>query len=62
MHVEASVQYPMVTGGVMIVSTVISCFGKNKPSVKELASVGLAFIGMLTLFAIPIKKYNFKGE
>jgi len=52
----------MVTGGVMIVSTVISCFGKNKPSVKELASVGLAFIGMLTLFAIPIKKYNFKGE
>ncbi|MBE6787506.1 MAG: hypothetical protein E7537_04070 [Ruminococcaceae bacterium] len=54
MHVEASVQYPMVTGGVMIVSTVISYFGKNKPTVKEIISVGLAFIGMLALFAIPI--------
>ncbi len=54
MHVEASVQYPMVTGGVMIVSTVISYFGKNKPTAKEIASVGLAFIGMLALLAIPV--------
>ncbi len=53
MHVEASVQYPMVTGGVMIVSTVISYFGKNKPTAKDVASVVLAFIGMLALFIIP---------
>jgi drug/metabolite transporter (DMT)-like permease len=50
MHVDASVQYPMVTGGVMIVSTFISYFGGNKPKAKELVSVALAFIAMLLLF------------
>ncbi len=54
MQVEASVQYPMVTGGVMIVSTAISFLGKNKPSFKEILSVTLAFIGMLALFVIPV--------
>lgn len=54
MHVEASVQYPMVTGGVMIVSTIISFFGKNKPTFKEILSVLLAFIGMMALFVIPV--------
>ena len=53
-HVPASVQYPMVTGGVMIVSTLICFFGERKPSKKEIVSVGLAFVGMLALFAIPI--------
>ncbi len=53
-HVNASVQYPMVTGGVMIVSTLICFFGERKPSKKEVISVGLAFLGMLALFAIPI--------
>ncbi|MBQ1948418.1 MAG: hypothetical protein II359_07405 [Clostridia bacterium] len=53
-HVDASVQYPMVTGGVMIVSTLICFFGKNKPSKKELASVAVAFLGLLALFAIPV--------
>lgn len=53
-HVESSVQYPMVTGGVMIVSTLICFFGKNKPKKKELISVGLAFIGLLILFLLPI--------
>ena len=53
-HVDASVQYPMVTGGVMIVSTVICFFGKNKPKKKELISIALAFLGMLALFIIPI--------
>ncbi len=53
-HVDASVQYPMVTGGVMIVSTLICFFGKTKPSKKELLSVLVAFIGMLALFAIPV--------
>ena len=54
LHVAASVQYPMVTGGTMIVSTVISFFGKKKPTVRELVSVALAFAGMLALFVIPI--------
>lgn len=54
LHVDASVQYPMVTGGVMIVSTLICLFGERKPSKRELLSVGLAFLGMLALFIIPI--------
>ena len=53
-HVDASVQYPMVTGGVMIVSTLICFLGKNKPSKKEILSIIVAFIGLLLLFAIPI--------
>lgn len=53
-HVEASVQYPMVTGGVMIVSTLICLFGERKPSRKEMLSVAIAFVGMLALFLIPV--------
>ena len=53
LHVDASVQYPMVTGGVMIVSTAICFFGKKKPGVKELISVCLAFGAMLVLFLFP---------
>ena len=53
-HVDASVQYPMVTGGTMIVSTVLSCFGSRKPSKREILSVALAFVGMLSLFIIPV--------
>ena len=53
-HVDASVQYPMVTGGTMIVSTVISCFGDKKPNRREMISVALAFFGMIALFAIPV--------
>ena len=52
MHVDASVQYPMVTGGTMIVSTIICFFGENKPSRKEILSVIVAFFGMFALFAI----------
>ena len=53
-HVDASVQYPMVTGGVMIMSTLICFFGDKKPSKREIISVALAFVGLLLLFAIPI--------
>ncbi|MBR2907650.1 MAG: hypothetical protein IKC26_06345 [Clostridia bacterium] len=53
-YVDASVQYPMVTGGTMIVSTLFCLFGDKKPSKKEVLSVALAFIGMLALFIIPI--------
>ena len=47
-------QYPMVTGGVMIVSTLLCCFGPKKPSRRELLSVLVGFAGMLALFLIPI--------
>ena len=45
----ASVQYPFVTGGTMIVSTVISLICRQKPSWRELVSVGLSFAGVLVL-------------
>jgi drug/metabolite transporter (DMT)-like permease len=53
-YVDSSVQYPMVTGGTMIVSTLISCFGEKKPKRKEAMGVGLAFLGMCALFFIPV--------
>lgn len=52
-HVDASIQYPMVTGGVIIVSTLISFFGEKKPSRKEMLSVVVAFLGLLLLFVLP---------
>lgn len=53
-HVDASVQYPLVTGGVMIVSTVICFFGREKPTGKEVLSVFIAFLGLLALFLLPV--------
>ena len=49
-----SVQYPFVTGGVMIGSTVISACTGSKPSKKEILAVALAFVGILALVWIPI--------
>ena len=49
-HVDASVQYPMVTGGVMIVSTLLCFLGPKKPSHREILSVLIGFAGMLALF------------
>ena len=49
MHVDASVQYPMVTGGTMIVSTIYCLIGGVKPKRKEVWSVIVAFFGMLML-------------
>ena len=45
----ASTQYPMVTGGVMVVSTLISLFIGQKPSKREVLSVALSFAGLLAL-------------
>jgi drug/metabolite transporter (DMT)-like permease len=49
LYVDSSVQYPMVTGGVMIVSTINSYFTGEKPTTKEIISVIVAFIGLLIL-------------
>lgn len=50
----ASVQYPFVTGGVIIVSTAIAALTKQKPAKKEIWAVCLSFIGILALVFIPI--------
>lgn len=52
--VHASVQYPMVTGGTIIFSTLFAFFGKKKPKKKELISVAVAFLAVLLLVLIPI--------
>ena len=52
-YVDASVQYPMVTGGTMIVSTVICFFTRSKPKAREVVSVVLAFLGLTALFVFP---------
>ena len=52
--IDASVQYPMVTGGVMIVSTLAAYLTDKKPTKKEVLSIAIAFIGTLMLFVIPI--------
>ena len=53
-YVDSSAQYPIVTGGVIIVSTLISFLGSRKPTKKEILSVVLAFVGTLVLFVIPV--------
>ena len=47
--IPASVQYPFITGGVMIASTVIAALTGQRPSRREIASVALSFIGLLVL-------------
>ena len=48
-NLPASAQYPFVTGGVMIVSTVICFFTKEKPTKREILSVAVSFAGILAL-------------
>ncbi len=48
-HIPGSLQYPLVTGGVMVVSTIIGCFTKNKPQKKDVFSVLVAFLAMTSL-------------
>lgn len=52
-HLPASAQYPFVTGGVMIASTLLCFLTPQKPTKKELAAVGLAFAGLILLVALP---------
>ncbi len=50
----ASVQYPFVTGGVIIVSSLIAALTGQKPTKKEIFAVCLSFIGIVLLVLIPI--------
>ena len=50
----ASVQYPFITGGVMIASTLFAYLTPNKPKPRELIALGISFLGLLALVLIPI--------
>lgn len=45
----ASAQYPFVTGGVMVLSTLYSCFTPQKPAKRELLAVLFALLGIAAL-------------
>lgn len=49
----ASVQYPFVTGGTMVVSCVISVLRRQRPTWREWTSVALAFAGIMILILVP---------
>ena len=46
---DASVQYPIITGGVMVFSTVISIIRKEKPSPRTLISAAIAFVSTVLI-------------
>ena len=48
-HISASAQYPMSTGGMLIVSTILCYFTKDKPKPKEIISVIISFAGIMFL-------------
>lgn len=48
-HLPASVQYPMITGGIKIVSTLLCYLTPAKPGKREIGAVILSFIGILAL-------------
>ena len=51
---QPSLQYPIVTGVVMIVSTLLCYFTPNKPSKRDLLSVAFALAGVVALMVIPL--------
>lgn len=48
-HIDASVQYPIVTGGVMLFSLIISLIRKEKVTKKEALSTLVAFLSTLLI-------------
>ena len=46
---DASVQYPIITGGVMVFSTLISIIRKEKPSARTLISTAIAFVSTILI-------------
>jgi len=49
LHVDASVQYPLVTGGVIIISMLMDFIMGKKPSKKSFISVIITCLGMSLL-------------
>ena len=48
-HIPASAQYPFITGGVMIISTVICFFTNDKPAKREILGVAVSFAALVIL-------------
>ena len=48
-HVNASVQYPMITGGTIVVSVIISLICKEKVIYKNILSAVLALVATLLI-------------
>lgn len=48
-HLPASVQYPLVTGGVMIFSTGIAALRKEKITAKEYIAAGISFVASVLM-------------
>lgn len=51
--IPASVQFPIVTGGVMVVSTIVSCFSAKKPTKKQFIALGVSLLGIILIALIP---------
>lgn len=47
LHVPASVQYPIVTGGTIVVSTIFSLIRGDKVTRREIYAVGIAFVATI---------------
>ncbi len=48
-HLPASVQYPLVTGGVMVFSTIISAIRKEKLSKTDYIAAGISFVASVLM-------------
>jgi multidrug transporter EmrE-like cation transporter len=48
----ASVQYPFVTGGTMIVSTLMGLLVGQRPTKREILSIALSFVGIMILIFV----------
>lgn len=51
-HIPVSVQYPMVTGGVIVVSTLLSYFTPKKPGARDYLSLVFALLGIGALVLV----------
>ena len=49
LHLPASVQYPMVTGGTIVFSTIISILSKEKLCIRELSACAIALIASVCM-------------
>ena len=49
LYLPASVQYPVITGGVIVVSTLIVIIRKEKINKKEILAAGVAFVATVLM-------------
>lgn len=49
LHLPASVQYPLITGAVIVFSTLLGFFMGEKPTAKGIGAAALSFAAMLAV-------------